>query len=418
MRNVRGNRIVLEGEIMEMKYNGRVLFVASACFLVFSLAFGACSASVAARYKTYSNDRFGYSVEYPDIFWSRFESDNGDGVTLAAANGHIELIVWGRHNIDGKSAAELLKEKVENAAHIVPDSEASGEGWYSLTVTDDGGLNGVEHHSLEYGIVTGETIAVFLFRFPLDKGFEATAEHLKKTLRFGAKAGDELAQFDLRTISPLEYALSLDDGKVYREAADGTRTAIGDPTEVATEMGSYYWFAVAPTMGDAMQGSASGIYLFYESGNFAGFLPTEAAEFVGDVRINATAEQALIDYGTSPERDLRLYDLQTLKEMRVFSAMSDIVWLDATRFAMTHIDPEKKGRHSNAQESGWLSVAIYDTNAEKLLYTRKATETSDFMLDGVNVEKRQLVISERSVKKAGDWAEDAKIATNELRVEY
>ena len=403
---------------MGMKCNGRVLCAASACFLLFCLAFDAYSASAAAGYKTYANDRFGYSVEYPDIFWSHFESDNGDGVKLAAANGHIGLTVWGQHNINGKNAAELLKEKVEDSAHIVPDSEGSGEGWYSLAITDDGGLNGVEHHFLEYGIVTGETIAVFLFKFPLDKGFEATADHLKRTFSFGAKTGDALAQFDLRGISSVEYEFSLDDGKIYREAADGTKTAVGEPSEVATEMGTYYWFAVSPALGDAMQGSASGIYLFYESGNCVGFLPVEAAEFAGTVLINATAEQALIDYGTSPERDLRLYNLQTLKEKRVFLAMSDIVWLDATRFAMTHVDTEKKGRHDNAQESGWLSVAIYDTNGEKLTHVRKATETSDFILDAVDLEKRQLVISERSVKKAGDWAEDAKIATNELRVEF
>lgn len=384
--------------------------------MVLFLLPGACPAGAAEEYKTYANARFGYSVEYPDIFWSRFEPDNGDGIKLASANGHSGLAVWGQHNTEGKKAGDILAARLKDSAHIVPDSAKSGDGWYTLTISDDGGLNGIEHHFLEYGIVTKDTIAAFTFRYPADMGFEAAAERLKKTLRFGSKAGDPLDQADLRALN-LEYELSLDDEKVYRVAGGGKKLA-GEALKIESEMGVYYWFAVSPEAGDVMRGSARGIYFFYESGDRIAFLPSEAAEFAGDVRISPTAEQFLIDFGTSPERDLKLYDFRTLKEKGAFLAMNEIVWLDARRFVMTYVDTAKKGRSKNALESGWLSVAIYDTAESKLAYAREATATSDFMLNGVDLEAKKFTIGERSVKKADDWADEKKIKLSEFQAVF
>lgn len=401
---------------MKIQLSEHVRLVFPVCFMAFFLLFSPYRADAAEGYKTYANSRFGYVVEYPDVFWSRFEPDNGDGVKLATANGHSELTIWGQHNTEGKSAGDILKARLRDAAHIVPDSAASGDNWYTLTLTDDGGFNGIEHYFLEYGIVSEDAIAAFTFRYPLNMGFEEAAGRLKKTLRFGSGAGDALVQADLRAMSP-EYELNLEDEKVYR-VTGGEKKAVGEALKISSEMGEYYWFAVSAEADEAMKGSASGLYFFYENGIFVAFLPSRAAEFAGDARLNPTAEQFLIDFGTSPERDLRLYDFRTLKEKKAFLAMDDIVWLDARRFAMTFVDTAKKPRSKNALESGWLSVAVYDATTGKLTCVREATETSDFMLDGADLEAKKFTINERSVKKTGDWGSEENITLREFQTDF
>jgi uncharacterized lipoprotein YehR (DUF1307 family) len=42
--------------------------------------------SAAGSFKTYSNNKFGYSVSYPDIYSKETESDNEDGISLESAD--------------------------------------------------------------------------------------------------------------------------------------------------------------------------------------------------------------------------------------------------------------------------------------------------------------------------------------------
>ena len=43
-----------------------------------------CAAAPAERWTEYINDRFGYSVEHPDIFEEASKPENGDGVWLSS----------------------------------------------------------------------------------------------------------------------------------------------------------------------------------------------------------------------------------------------------------------------------------------------------------------------------------------------
>ncbi len=374
----------------------------------------ACAAAEHPVYKTYANDRYGYSISYPDIFWSRFEADNGDGVRLKTANGQCELAVWGEFNIFDQDARTRLQSTLEQKAHIVPGSAASGKGWYTVTCTDDGGMNGVEHHFLEYGIVTPDKIAVFTFSYPLGQGFENIAGQLRNSLQLGNRPGETLQQFNLHDWNP-EYALDPDEEKVYRIQGE-TRQYAGTPTQTSCDMGTYYWFPVSPEQSTVLRGSRRGIYFFSETGAFISFLPCNAAEYAGEVRVSPTAGQLLIDFGTAPERKLELYDFRTLRQKRVFDAMEKIVWLDDQHFAMTFIDQSEESRPGNALESGWLSVAVYDTVAKKLDYVRKATPTSNFLLDSVDRQTMSFSIGERWVRQPADWTDEEKIGARQLAV--
>jgi hypothetical protein len=119
------------------------------------------------EYKAYLNARFGYWVEYPDIFETQKEPDNGDGVVFESADGEYTLTVWGGHNIFGQDGEALLLECYDRVAHIVPDSERSGPGFYSIAY--EGGGDGVEYIFHEYGIVNEDLTAAFILKYPKDE---------------------------------------------------------------------------------------------------------------------------------------------------------------------------------------------------------------------------------------------------------
>lgn len=67
--------------------------------------------SLAARWATYENARFGYSVRYPaDIFTRAQPSENGDGTTLLARSGMARMIVFGGLNALGHDARTMADQ--------------------------------------------------------------------------------------------------------------------------------------------------------------------------------------------------------------------------------------------------------------------------------------------------------------------
>lgn len=60
-------------------------------------------------WRTYANDRFGTTVDYPDLFSRRDRPpDNSDGQGFRTADGRAELKVYGFFNVETKSPAELM----------------------------------------------------------------------------------------------------------------------------------------------------------------------------------------------------------------------------------------------------------------------------------------------------------------------
>ncbi len=74
-----------------------------------------CSPAFAAEWTTYSNPRFGASVDIPPGFVNDVPaSENGDGLIFHSADGQAELLVWGGNLTDGDfkldSAIRLNRE--------------------------------------------------------------------------------------------------------------------------------------------------------------------------------------------------------------------------------------------------------------------------------------------------------------------
>lgn len=140
-----------------------------------------CAAAPAERWTEYVNDRFGYSVEHPDIFEEAGKPENGDGVWLSSKDGKYELTLSGGWNVLGDDGESRLKSRLENVAHVsVQESE---KGWYRL-VYGNSGKDGAERVVYEYAVVNEEAWASFILSWPKDEDarFRVLIARMEKSL--------------------------------------------------------------------------------------------------------------------------------------------------------------------------------------------------------------------------------------------
>lgn len=90
--------------------------------LFVSLVFVALAVAAAfgqAKYSTYSNARFGYSIQYPmDLLEMQGEADNGDGATFISKDSSAEMRVWGQNNALNRSVRDEYAEALKRAGTI------------------------------------------------------------------------------------------------------------------------------------------------------------------------------------------------------------------------------------------------------------------------------------------------------------
>lgn len=66
------------------------------------------------KYRTYTNDRFAYSIEYPSNLLSiQAPPENNDGRTFRSKDGKVEMRVWGQHNALGRDLVQEYDESVK-----------------------------------------------------------------------------------------------------------------------------------------------------------------------------------------------------------------------------------------------------------------------------------------------------------------
>jgi hypothetical protein len=92
-------------------------------FLIFALFAAVCPAAFA---ETYTNARFGYSVEYPAFFGEGTELDGGRGMEFKSPDGEYSVEIWGEWNVkdifgnfaDGKKLLSDREFKLEGISEI------------------------------------------------------------------------------------------------------------------------------------------------------------------------------------------------------------------------------------------------------------------------------------------------------------
>ena len=147
---------------MAIKKRGSVLLMA--CVLTLGVFIGAgIGAEPPEKYETYVNGRFGYLMDYPDIFDTRRDPDNGDGVELASKDGKYTLVMWGGYNIFGQDGDEPLEESKKRVARV----------------------GGKEHIVHEYVRANADISVGFRFSYPKDeeKRFEKIVVKMENSLK-------------------------------------------------------------------------------------------------------------------------------------------------------------------------------------------------------------------------------------------
>lgn len=157
------------------------------CFLALVFCFSALASADAADKLAlsckYTNDRYGYSVKYPDIFDKKSESDSGDGITLSSKDGKYKLLIWGGYNVLDETPDAML-------AGFVNSSREGGE----KTVSKQSGKSScylISHNekkkSLSYrmALLDDGMYSVFFITYPKaeEKEFEKVIKEMKASLK-------------------------------------------------------------------------------------------------------------------------------------------------------------------------------------------------------------------------------------------
>lgn len=390
--------------------------------LVLPAALGCPSAAYSAdpdeNWKTYLNARFGYYVEYPDIFNASKEPDNGDGIEFESADGEYTLAVWGGHNIFQDDGAALLRGCYDRVAHIVPNSEKSGPGFYSIEYSDDGGQDGVEHISHEYGVVDPAAKAGYILRYPKDeeKRFAKIKSKMDASLKL-PKADSKPNDFMIQS------------GEWRRQSGGKLLDAPTPNGGYATESGWVYWLYANPEMSDEAKGTERGLYFYSEKDKQYSFMPFEA-ENVNALHFSPDGAMFVVEGPGELEMNdvsLELFTLvdKTSRFKTVKAAMTP-QWIDARRFLFTRNEPGQPRDRPDDYPSEGTSAVMFDAISGEETVLKAATATSDFSVGALPEDAPDLVIlsedggeillTETLVDSPKDWADPDKAKERVVKV--
>jgi len=119
---------------MQHQISRRALIGAALAILA-SSTFSPAFAQRRETWKTYFNDRYGTSIEYPSRFKPGEPPDSNDGQTFTADDG-AELAVWASYAAMNRDLAELeasLRENLKDNEKIT--YRASGKNWLVVSGT-------------------------------------------------------------------------------------------------------------------------------------------------------------------------------------------------------------------------------------------------------------------------------------------
>lgn len=104
---------------------------------------GAGTSPSGARYKTYYNPRFEYSVSYPvDVLYPQGVAANGDGQKFLSRDGRTIMLVYGQENVRNQTFAEFYREESRGGSSQHPNRIVTynvfKNNWFVVSGTDGG----------------------------------------------------------------------------------------------------------------------------------------------------------------------------------------------------------------------------------------------------------------------------------------
>lgn len=195
----------------------------------------------------------------------------------------------------------------------------------------------------------------------------------------------------LLTFSAYADAQGLEIGEAVDSAVD--------LTEVIGSAERLQWFAVTDQDAKAKP-SQYGLYIV-KDGKIASFIRTKQAQLAGDILLSPNGRYALIDFGDSPIRELRVYVLAGSRLLAAVPAMADIVWISDTNFAFTLVDSKVPSRSAFDPNCG-TSVAVFNVIKNSMRILFPASAKTDYLCLGITGNNK-LRILERRVNTLKDW---------------
>lgn len=131
-----------------------------------------------SNYTNYTNEKYGFSIEYPSELVIEKVSTNNDGIYFSNIDNTVELIVWGNNNVEGDNAENLY---YKDMLYLPKDNHVTwcNDYAYNLTWSDEKNI----YH--KYSIVGEKSTNTFTFKSPLENReiYEYVIERLDKSFK-------------------------------------------------------------------------------------------------------------------------------------------------------------------------------------------------------------------------------------------
>jgi len=112
-------------------------------------------------FQTYTNNRYGFRIVYPESFVAQQPPENGDGLTLKSEDGKATLTAWGMNN-SGFTLKEDFDRSIKDI-HGELGYNTMGRNWFVVSWTDGETLG----YTKEF--VGGASENAFTFTFPAEQ---------------------------------------------------------------------------------------------------------------------------------------------------------------------------------------------------------------------------------------------------------
>ncbi len=150
-------------------------------FLILLVAGAAVSAAAQQEYKTYTNDRFGFSVAYPADYKAGEEPENDDGLVFTSPDGTAEIRVWAGYNVlDQDLNAKLSSDSAAVDGKIKYHLIKNNNGYFSSE------KDGMIYYQRTLFRVNSEVFYNVRIRYPKSqkKNFDAVVKRVVESLRY------------------------------------------------------------------------------------------------------------------------------------------------------------------------------------------------------------------------------------------
>ena len=141
--------------------------------------------AAAGDWRTYQNERYGTTIEYPDIFKPGTPPDNNDGLKFKSADG-ADFSVFASYNALDFDLAGFRDFIVKNLdADAVVTYQAHGDNWFVISGTKGADRIFYERHILSHG---KEMTEGFVMSYPaaLKQKYDPIVVRMAKSFRPGA----------------------------------------------------------------------------------------------------------------------------------------------------------------------------------------------------------------------------------------